>query len=52
MAAAHELQQRQSDHPLELWQEKRKVVRLDALPEAAALTRRPGNSRGKIANPA
>jgi len=38
VAATHELQQRQSDHPLELWQEKRKVVRLDALPEAAAFT--------------
>ena len=33
VAAVHDLQQRQSDHPLELWQAGRKVVRLDAMPE-------------------
>ena len=30
IAAVHETQQRLSDHPLELWQEGRKVTRLDA----------------------
>ena len=32
VAAIYDLQQRQSDHPLELWQQGRKVVRLDAMP--------------------
>ena len=36
-SAAHDLQQRQTDHPLELWREGRKVVRIDGRPEAAAL---------------
>ena len=36
VAAVHDLPRRQSDHPLELWQEGRKVFRLDALPEVAA----------------
>lgn len=36
VAAVHELQQRQSDHPLELWQQGRKVVRVDALPEVVS----------------
>ena len=40
VAAAHELQQRQSIQPLELWRGGRKVVRLDAVPEAAALAPR------------
>ncbi len=35
VAAIHEIQQRQSGHPLELWQEGRKVVRLDGLPQNA-----------------
>jgi hypothetical protein len=38
VAAIHELQLRQSDHPLELWREGRKVVRLDALPEVASFS--------------
>jgi hypothetical protein len=36
----HDLQQRQCDHPLELWELGRKVGRIDAIPEAAALARR------------
>jgi hypothetical protein len=36
VAAVHDLQHRQCDHPLELWQGGRKVVRLDQIPEAAA----------------
>jgi hypothetical protein len=36
VAAVHDLQQRQADHPLELWQEKRKVTRVDGMPEMAA----------------
>ena len=35
VAAVHDLQHRQEDHPLELWQGGRKVVRLDARPEMA-----------------
>ena len=35
VAAVHDLQQRDRDHPLELWQGGRKVVHLDAAPEAA-----------------
>ena len=31
-----DLHGRQSDHPLELWQEGRKVVRLDVMPPVAA----------------
>jgi hypothetical protein len=40
VAAMHDLQQRQCDHPLELWELGRKVGRIDAIPEAAALARR------------
>ena len=36
VAAIHSLQSRQSDHPLELWQRGRKVVRFDAMPVMAA----------------
>jgi hypothetical protein len=36
VAAVHALQQGLTDHPLELWQEGRKVTRLDAGPELAA----------------
>jgi hypothetical protein len=36
VAAVHELQQRQYDHPLELWEQGRKVTRLDASSEQAA----------------
>jgi len=35
VAAIHGLQQRQSPHPLELWDCARKVSRIDALPETA-----------------
>ena len=35
VAAIHDLQQRQSDHPLELWERGRKVGRIDATLEAA-----------------
>ena len=38
VAAIHGLQQRQSPHPLELWDGTRKVSRIDALPEAALST--------------
>jgi hypothetical protein len=43
VAAVHDLQQRQCEYPLELWREGRKVVRLDARPEAAALARGGGS---------
>jgi hypothetical protein len=36
VAAVHDLQQRQADHPLELWELGRKVTRVDAIPEMAA----------------
>lgn len=36
VAAIHEIQQRQAEHPFELWQGGRKVVHLDARPQAAA----------------
>ena len=36
VAAAHDCQQRQTSHPLELWQGGRKVMRLDGWPEMAA----------------
>jgi hypothetical protein len=32
VAAVHGLQQREEDHPRELWRGGRKVVRIDALP--------------------
>ncbi len=35
VAAAHDLQHRRSDHPLELWDGGRKVVHVDAGPEIA-----------------
>jgi hypothetical protein len=35
VAAICDLQPRQTNHPLELWQEARKVVHLDARPEQA-----------------
>lgn len=35
VAAVHDLQQRRSDHPLELWHGGRKVVHVDAGPEIA-----------------
>ncbi|HKR25297.1 MAG TPA: hypothetical protein VJS15_08570 [Allosphingosinicella sp.] len=36
VAAIHAIQQRQAEHPFELWQGGRKVVRLDARPQNAA----------------
>jgi hypothetical protein len=36
VAAIYELQQRGTQHPLELWESGRKVVHLDAVPEIAA----------------
>ena len=36
--ALHDLGQRRLDHPLELWEGGRKVGRVDAPPEAAALS--------------
>ena len=39
VAAAHDLQQRNIDHPLELWDGGRKVVRLDARPDMARSVR-------------
>ena len=36
VAAMHDLQQRQADYPLELWDRGRKVGRVDGIPEAAA----------------
>jgi hypothetical protein len=38
VAAMHDLQQREVDHPLELWDRSRKVGRVDSVPEAAAFT--------------
>ena len=35
VAAMHDLQQRQSGHPLELWERGRKVGRIDATLDAA-----------------
>ena len=35
VAAVHDAQQRREDHPLELWQQGRKVTRIDAAPELA-----------------
>jgi hypothetical protein len=40
VAAKYDLQQRQCDHPLELWDRGRKVGRVDGLPDAAWMTRR------------
>lgn len=39
VAAVHDLHQRNSDHPLELWKGGRKVVRLDARQQMAASAR-------------
>jgi hypothetical protein len=41
VAAIHGLQQRGSDHPLELWERGRKVTRIDARPRRAAMARAP-----------
>jgi len=50
VAAIHDLQQRNGTRPLELWQQGRKVVRLDAIPEMAASVR--SVARGERAGPA
>jgi hypothetical protein len=39
VAAAYEVQRRQTDHPLELWNGPSKIARVDAIPEMAAATR-------------
>ena len=39
VGAMYEVQQRRSDHPLELWERGRKVGRTDPAPEAAAYSR-------------
>jgi hypothetical protein len=41
VAAVHDLQQRRSPHPLELWLGGRKVVHLDGAAEAAAFAPNP-----------
>ena len=41
VAAVSELQQRDSDHPLELWDRGRKVTRIDARPWPAGMARAP-----------
>jgi hypothetical protein len=38
VAAMHDLQHRNSPHPLELWERGRKVGYVDAAPEAAAMS--------------
>jgi hypothetical protein len=47
VAAIHSIQQGQSEHPLELWQEGRKVVRIDATPMMAA-SPSPYTTRGTL----
>ena len=42
VAAMHDLQQRRSDHPLELWERGRKVSHIDATLEAAGARPRDG----------
>jgi hypothetical protein len=42
VAATYDLQQRKSDHPLELWEERRKVVYVDAHQPTAPKTRAGG----------
>jgi hypothetical protein len=42
VAAIHDVQLRRIPVPVELWQGKRKVTRIDATPEAAAYARPPG----------
>jgi len=41
VAAVHEVRQRRFDVPVELWSGKRKVTRIDATPEGAAVAHPP-----------
>lgn len=45
VAAIHDLQLQQCDHPRELWQQKRKVARLDATPLTPANVLQPAERK-------